>query len=117
MQISSAVHRNQCHDQDRRSDYQDLAQVVLQPEGAGEDEVEGELFRLHGLIRAQLEPDGVALRFQQSVLHVPGKTVLAALVGLAAMGEAAVLELRRSTISSRWGLYARLQNRSVKGIS
>ena len=69
--------------------------LSVQPEGAGEHEVEGELLRLHGLIRAQLQPDGVALRFQQGVLHVPGKTVLAALVGLAAMGEAAVLELAR----------------------
>ena len=69
--------------------------LSVQPEGAGEQEVEGELLRLHGLIRAQLQPDGVALRFQQGVLHVPGKTVLAALVGLAAMGEAAVLELAR----------------------
>ena len=69
--------------------------LSVQPEGAGEQEVEGELLRLHGLIRAQLQPDGVALRLQQGVLHVPGKTVLAALVGLAAMGEAAVLELAR----------------------
>ena len=69
--------------------------LSVQPEGAGEQEVEGELLRLHGLIRAQLQLDGVALCLQQGVLHVPGKTVLAALVGLAAMGEAAVFKLAR----------------------
>ena len=35
--------------------------LAVQLEGAGEDEVEGEPLCLHGLVRTQLEPDGIAL--------------------------------------------------------
>ena len=58
MQADSAVHRNQCHDQDRRSDDQDLAQVVLQPEGAG---------RLFGCLRLRLRLRGGLARHRRPV--------------------------------------------------
>ena len=69
--------------------------LAVQPEGAGEDEVEGEPLCLHGLVRTQLEPDGIALGLSQGVLHIPREAVLSALIGLAAVSEAAVLELAR----------------------
>mgnify|MGYP003170016144 CR=1 FL=1 len=69
--------------------------LAVQPEGAGEDEVEGEPLCLHGLVRTQLEPDGTALGLSQGVLHIPREAVLPALIGLAAVSETAVLELAR----------------------
>lgn len=68
---------------------------ALQPEGAGEDEVKGEALGLGGGVGPQLQLDGIALGAEQGVLHVPRKAVLAALVGLAAMGEGAAGQLAR----------------------
>ena len=57
--------------------------LAVQTEGAGEHKVEGEAFGFDGIIRAQLQLDGIALGLEQGVLHVAGKTVLTALVRFA----------------------------------
>ena len=60
---------------------------ALQPEGAGQNKIKREALCLALFIRAQLQPDGVALGAEQGVLHVPGKAVLPSRVGLALMGK------------------------------
>ena len=57
--------------------------LAVQTEGAGEYKVEGEAFGFDGIIRAQLQLDGIALGLEQGVLHVAGKAVLTALVRFA----------------------------------
>lgn len=69
--------------------------LPLQPEGAGEDKIEGEALGLDRIVRAQFQLDGVALGVEQGVLQIPCKAVLAALVGLAAMGEGAAGQFAR----------------------
>ena len=56
--------------------------LPLQPEGAGEDKIEGEALGLDRIVRAQFQLNGVALCAEQGVLQIPRKAVLAALVGL-----------------------------------
>ena len=68
---------------------------ALQPEGAGQDKIKREALCLALFIRAQLQPDGVALGAEQGVLHVPGKAVLTAGVGLALMGKGPAGQLAR----------------------
>ena len=53
--------------------------LPLQPEGAGEDKIEGEALGLDCIVRAQFQLNGVALGAEQGVLQIPGKAVLAAL--------------------------------------
>ena len=69
--------------------------LPLQPEGASEDKIEGEALGLDRIVRAQFQLDGVALGAEQSVLQIPCKAVLAALVGLAVMGEGAAGQFAR----------------------
>ncbi len=47
---------------------------ALQPEGTGQNKIKREALCLALFIRAQLQPDGVALGAEQGVLHVPGKS-------------------------------------------
>ena len=54
--------------------------LSFQPEGAGEDKIEGETLGLDRIVRAQFQLDGVALGAEQGVLQIPCKAVLAALV-------------------------------------
>ena len=69
--------------------------LAVQTEGAGEHKIKGEAFSFDGIIRAQLQPDGVALGAEQGVLHVPGKAVLPSGVGLAFMGKGPAGQLAR----------------------
>ncbi len=69
--------------------------LAVQPEGAGEHKIEGEAFGFDGIIRAQLQLDGIALGLEQGVLHVAGKTVLTALVRFAARLKGAAGQLAR----------------------
>ena len=68
---------------------------ALQPEGAGQNKIKREALCLALFIRAQLQPDGVTLGAEQGVLHVPGKAMLTAGVGLALMGEGPAGQLAR----------------------
>ena len=68
---------------------------AFQPEGAGQDKIIRETAGLDLLVRAQLQPDGVGALFQQGVLQVAGKAVLAALVALAGVGQDASRQLAR----------------------
>ena len=67
--------------------------LALQPERAGQDKIKGEALGLDLGIGAQLQLDGIALGPEQGVFHIPGKAVLAALVGLAVCGKGAACQL------------------------
>ena len=69
--------------------------LAVQPEGAGEHKVKGEALGFYGFIRAQLQLDGIALGLEQGMLHIAGKAMLAALVGLALCLKSAAGQLAR----------------------